>query len=86
LIVQIDYDPIAFRNVEQRQWPLTINGHDWPLCHAIWVGVDPADVPVKVDGVRGDDLCAYRQYWNQQVGQRERHGYARAVIKLVAGQ
>jgi hypothetical protein len=67
LVVQIDYDSVALRDIEQRKRPLIVDGHDRSLCHAIRIGIDPANVPVKGNSICKHAWRAERQYWNQEV-------------------
>ena len=52
--MQIDYDSIAFGDVQKRQRPLTVDANDWTFSLAIWIGSHPADGPVKGDCLGGN--------------------------------
>ena len=60
--MQIDYDSIAFGDVQKRQRPLTVDANDWTFSLAIWIGSHPADGPVKGDCLGGN--C-----WNEPIRQ-----------------
>ena len=50
LIVYIGDNTIAFREIEQRKRPLSIDTNDRARSKTIWVRSHPCDVPIKCDG------------------------------------
>lgn len=52
LVAHISDNSVAFCEVEQRKWPLTVDTHDGTLSHSIRVGSNPSDIPIKCDGCR----------------------------------
>lgn len=79
LVVQVDDDSVAFRNVQEWKRPLAVDSHDRALGHAIWVCVHPANVPVEGDGIRDDSgyetAREEGEQRHQEVGQRKSHCY-----------
>jgi hypothetical protein len=53
LVVYVGNDSITFCEIEQREWPLSVDSHDGTLSHSIWVRSYPGDIPIEVDGCRG---------------------------------
>lgn len=48
-IVYIDDQLIAFIDLDDRQWPLTVNANDFFLCQSVRVTRDPGDIEIIRD-------------------------------------
>jgi hypothetical protein len=52
LVMHVGDDSVTFREVEQGQWPLSVDSHHGTFGHTIWIGAYPSDVPIECDCCR----------------------------------
>jgi hypothetical protein len=75
-VVRIHYYPIAHIGVDDRQRPLAINANCGSVIAAIRIRNHPGNVEIVCDcgSLNREGEEYQRQYWSEEVGQRESHG------------